>query len=129
MVKFQANISDPEKGITYNHTIDEEAGARSLLQKVIGEEIDGNLIGFNGFTFKITGGSDTDGFPMIKSIPGGIRKKILTSGDTGGYKPLGKGIRKKKRIRGNTITEDTGQLNLRIQKKGSKPIEEFLSSK
>jgi small subunit ribosomal protein S6e len=127
MVKFQANISDPETGRTYNYEIEEASGARNLIQKTIGEEFEGDLIEFSGYTFKITGGSDHDGFPMIKSLPGGIRKKILTSGVTGGYNPDKPGIRRKKRVRGNTVTEDIGQLNLRIQKKGSKPIEEFLS--
>ncbi|MFW9994006.1 MAG: S6e family ribosomal protein [Candidatus Odinarchaeota archaeon] len=127
MVKFQANISDPETGRTYNYQIEDSSGAGSLLQKAIGEEFEGDLIGFGGYVFKITGGSDRDGFPMIKSLPGGVRKKILTAGDTGGYTPSRDGGRKKKRVRGNTVTEDIGQINLRIQKKGSKAIEEFLS--
>ena len=64
---------------------------------------------------------------MSPSLCGGIRKKILTSSGIGYHTLLERhGMRKKKRVRGNTITEDIYQINLIITKKGNKKIEEIL---
>ena len=82
-------------------------------------------MGFEGYKMRITGGSDEDGFPMNPSVQGGLRKKILTAGGIG-FKPDRKGIRKRRTVRGNTITEDIYQINLKITESGSKKIEELL---
>ena len=123
----QLNLSDPETGQAYKTMNEGETGMRYLVGKKLQEEIDGDALGFTGYKFKITGGSDKDGFPMSPSLSGGIRKKILTSSGIG-YHPLRErhGMRKKKRVRGNTITEVIYQINLIITKKGSKKIEEIL---
>lgn len=124
----QLNISDPESGLAYKKMNEEEAAIKHLIGKKIGEEISGDPLGFNDYSFRLTGGSDTDGFPMSSSLQGGIRKKILTSGGTGYHPPRERdGIRKKKRVRGNTITEDIYQVNLVIKKKGARKIEEILA--
>lgn len=124
----QLNISDPESGLAYKKMNEEESSIKHLIGKKIGEEIAGDPLGFNEYTFRLTGGSDTDGFPMSSSLQGGIRKKILTSGGTGFHPPRERdGLRKKKRVRGNTVTEDIYQVNLIITKKGSRKIEEILA--
>ncbi len=123
----QLNISDPESGLAYKKMNEEETGIKYLIGKKLGEKISGDPLGFNDYVFTIRGGSDTDGFPMSSSLQGGIRKRILTSGGRGFHPPRErKGIRKKKRVRGNTITEDIYQVNLVITKKGSRKIEEIL---
>lgn len=124
----QLNISDPETGLAYKKMNEEEAAIKYLIGKKVGEEFDGNPLGFQDYTFIIKGGSDTDGFPMSSSLQGGQRRKILTSGGTGFHPPRERdGIRKKKRVRGNTITEDIYQVNLVITKKGPRKIEEILA--
>ena len=40
----------------------------NLLKKLIGEKISGDTLGFNGYEFEITGGSDKCGFPMRASV-------------------------------------------------------------
>ena len=62
---------------------------------VIGDEFDGGLVGLDGYTLKITGGSDKNGFTMKKDVSGTRRiKSLLTSGV--GYHPKADGVKKRK---------------------------------
>lgn len=109
MVEFKVNISDPKTGKTRAVTIKDEK-AKALIGLKIGDIFDGILVGKRGVKLKITGGSDRSGFPMIPGISGGIKKSIILSKGIG-FKPKKKGLRKRKTIRGNTITEDTVLIN------------------
>ncbi len=82
----------------------------SLFGKKIGDTLDGSVLGFQGVKIKITGGSDKDGFPMRPDFPGMRRKRVLLTGGVG-FKPKREGLRKKKNIRGNTISNDISQVN------------------
>jgi small subunit ribosomal protein S6e len=85
----------------------------SLIGLKIGDKFDGSLMGLSGFTLQITGGSDKDGFPMRYDLAGIARKKaLLTSGP--GFRPTVKGLRRRKYIRGNTISADIVQVNCKI---------------
>jgi len=128
MAKFKIIISDPETG--KSNTLElEDARAIPLIGRKIGEQIDGSTVDLPNCKIQITGGSDKDGFPMRKDIHGGVRKKILLSGGTG-FNQKKRGERKRKTIRGNTITEEIVQLNMKIiekqktkkAKKGKKPL-------
>src|SRR6267143_4302099 len=57
--------------------------------------------------------SDKDGFPMRADLPGPRRKGLLLSGGVG-FHPVRPGMRKKKTVRGNTVSPDILQLNLKI---------------
>ena len=50
-----------------------------LIDKKIGNEVDGAIISdiFEGYTFKITGGYDKDGFAMKNGILTQAKKRIL----------------------------------------------------
>jgi len=80
-------------------------------------------------TFKIeketTGGTDKDGFPMRTDVHGTERKKILIAGGTGLIKTK-KGLRKKKTVRGNVISEAIAQINVAVKTQGNKTIPETL---
>jgi small subunit ribosomal protein S6e len=85
----------------------------SLIGLKIGDNFDGSLIGLSGFTLQITGGSDKDGFPMRSDLTGTARKKaLLTKGP--GFRPTVKGLRRRKYIRGNTISTDIIQVNCKV---------------
>lgn len=85
----------------------------SLIGVKIGDKFDGSLIGLSGFTLQLTGGSDKDGFPMRYDLQGIARKKaLLTSGP--GFRPTVKGLRRRKYIRGNTISADIVQVNCKV---------------
>jgi small subunit ribosomal protein S6e len=81
-----------------------------------------------GYSLKITGGTDRDGFPMHPSVKGQGRKKILLSSPPC-FHPKIKGQRKRKTVRGNTISEAIAQINVKIVKKGEKPLEQLVPTK
>ena len=120
------NINDPETGKTFKAQIT-EAQAKTLVGVKIGDTVDGKLLGFAGYEFIITGGSDKDGTPMRPDGHGGARKLVLLSSGPG-FKPKRKGERRRKRVRGNMITEDIAQLNMKIAKRGKKTLEEIMTS-
>ncbi len=91
----------------------------------IGDQFDGSIIGLNGYKLQITGGSDRDGFPMRRDLPGTARKKVLLVGGIG-CKPKGSGVRTTKTIRGNRIAEDIVQVNVKVVEKGPEPVEKLL---
>ncbi len=120
-MEMKLNISDPKNGKTYKRVLTEEK-AEPLYNKKIGDKINGDTIGFEGYEFEITGGSDFCGFPMRKDIEGTVRKKILSTKSTG-IKAKRKGIRVRKTVAGNTIYEKTTQVNMKILKKGKESLE------
>ena len=109
-----------------SHQIEVEDG-KELNGLVIGDEFDGSIVGLDGYTLKITGGSDKNGFTMKKDVSGTRRIKSLLSGGVG-YKPIGKGVKRRKTVRGNTIAEDIVQINTVVVSAGSKPIAEILGA-
>ncbi len=86
---------------------------KRLLGLRIGDVFDGSLIGLNGVKLVITGGSDYSGFPMRPDIMGGVKKRVLLSSPPG-FRPRERGERRRKMVRGNTITEDIVQINTKI---------------
>jgi len=116
-------ISDPETRKAYQLEIGQN-NAPQLIGKKIGDEFPGDWIGLEGYTLLITGGTDKDGFPMHPAIHGAVKKKVLLSAPPG-FHPKKKGQRKKKTVRGNTISADIVQINVKVIKKGSKPLEEI----
>ncbi|MFX0052002.1 MAG: S6e family ribosomal protein [Candidatus Hodarchaeota archaeon] len=126
MVRFQLNLADEKQ--SYKKEIDDDALTRHFIGKKLGDELDGNLIGFEGYTFKITGGSDQSGFPMVSGVEGAMSKRVLIGHRATGYKPMRKGRRRRKRVRGAMISEDIYQINLKILERdeSSKAIEELL---
>ena len=122
MAEFKAVIADPKSGKTYKRDV---AGqfANALVGRKLGEEIDGLFVGLPGYKLAITGGSDKDGFPMRRDLPGPRRRRILLSGGVG-FHPPRSGMRKKKTVRGNTVSPDILQLNMKIVQRGPKSIED-----
>jgi small subunit ribosomal protein S6e len=120
---FKIVVSDPKSRKAWQ--VEKEAAP--LVGMKIGEKFDGSIIGISGYSLQITGGSDKDGFPMRKDLPGAGRKKILLTKSVG-FRGLGKGVRKRKSVRGNTISNDIVQINVKVveKKEKSKPISDLL---
>ena len=115
LAKFKVVVSDPETGKANTVEV-EESRATPLIGRSIGDSIDGSIIGLSGHKILITGGTDKAGFPMRPDVHGGVKSKILVGGGVG-YKPKHKGIRQRKTIRGNIITNDIAQINIKIIEK------------
>ncbi len=78
MAVWKFVISEPETRKSYQLEVD-QTKAVGLLGKKIGDEFNGDLVGLAGYSLKITGGTDKDGFPMHPSVMGPGRKKVLLS--------------------------------------------------
>ena len=125
-INFKVVIADPKSRKAYQKEIDQSQSG--LVGKKIGDTVSGNNIGFPGYEMEVTGGSDKDGFPMRSDIEGSSRKRVLLSRGTG-FKGGRPGLRKRKSIRGNTISQQTSQINLKVVKYGPKQISEILNVK
>jgi len=117
-MSFRIVISEPKSRKAWQ--IEKEVP--SLIGKKIGENFDGSSIGLSGFSLQITGGSDKEGFPMRPDLPGVSRKKVLLTKGVGfsGTKKIRKvkykvkGMKKRKYVRGNTISDAIMQVNCKV---------------
>ena len=115
MAKFKIIVSDPETGTSKMVEL-QEARASPLIGKRIGEVMDGAAVDLPAHKIQIMGGSDKDGFPMRPSVHGGVRRSIVLSGGVG-FNPTNEGMRRRKTIRGNVITDEIVQINAKIVEK------------
>ena len=115
MAKFKVIVSDPDAGTSKAVEL-EEARAAPLIGRRIGETIDGSVLDLPGHKAQITGGSDKDGFPMRPSVHGGVRRRVVLSGGVG-FNPQNEGMRRRKTVRGNVITDEIVQINVKITEK------------
>ena len=122
MAKFKIIISDPDLGTSKTVEL-EETRTVPLIGRRVGEVLDGAIVGLSGHKVQITGGSDKDGFPMRPSVHGGVRRKIILGGGVG-FNPKDEGQRRRKTVRGNVITDEIVQINMKIIEKPKKAKEE-----
>ena len=126
MVDFKVVVNDTKNGKSYQIPVSGHH-ANSLIGKKIGDDVEGIFISLPGYKMEITGGTDKDGFPMRKDLPGMGRKKLLLSKSVG-FRPKEKGLRKKKSVRGNTINQDVVQINMKVTKYSAKPIDQIVNA-
>lgn len=124
MPEFKITISDPKTGKSYNKVIDTDIFKRKNLH----EKISGDPLGLKDYELEITGGSDTSGFPMRPGMERAAKRSALLTGGIGVNIPR-KGARIRKTVRGQEISLDTAQINLKIIKYGSKKLEEIFGVK
>jgi small subunit ribosomal protein S6e len=121
MAKFKIIVSDPETGTSRVIEL-EETRAVPLIGRKIGDVIDGSVVDLPGHKAQIIGGSDKDGFPMRRDVHGGVRRRVILSGGVG-FNPQKEGERRRKTVRGNVITDEVVQLNMKIVEKPKQPKE------
>tara|TARA_Y100000310_G_C20065469_1_gene526938 strand:- start:16 stop:507 length:492 start_codon:yes stop_codon:yes gene_type:complete len=139
-MELKLAIGNPGTKKTYKVEL---ADGSKLIGKKIGDEVKGELVGLDGYTLKITGGTDSSGFPMSKSIEGSGRKRVLLKVGSLGFRSrrirklvkkegqklkrvTRKGERRRKSIRGNTISTDSKQINFVVVKAGKATPEKLL---
>jgi small subunit ribosomal protein S6e len=121
-MEIKVNIGDAKTGKTYKRTIAED-DAKLFFGKKIGDTLKGELIQAPGYEFVLAGGSDYCGFPMRRDVDGSLRKRILITSGVGLRTNPRAGRRVRKTVAGNTVFANTAQLNLKITKYGSQPLE------
>ena len=126
MVDFKVVVNDGKDGKSHQVEVSGHH-ANSLIGKQIGDDVDGIFVSLPGYKLQITGGTDRNGFPMRKDFPGIRRRRLLVS-DSLGFHSKERGLRRKKSLRGNTISTDLVQINMKVTKYSSKPINQLLSS-
>ena len=126
MKSFKLNIADPKSSKCYKTEV-KDAQATPFIGLNIGEKIDGNKIGIDGYEFEITGGTDYCGFPMRHGILG-IRKRITIYKGTG-FKGGLKGMKKRKTVCGHKINENITAINLKVLKEGTKKLSDMFGKK
>ena len=123
MATFKLVISNPKSGVARQVEISGEE-AEKLIGKRIGDEIPASELGLNlteifgeeipgNVKLRITGGTDKDGFPMRPDVHGPRRVRILISRGPG-FRPKERGERRKKTVRGNTISPEIVQINMKL---------------
>lgn len=124
MVEFKV-VLGAKNGKSYQKVV-ASPQADNLLKLRIGDKVSGDSIGFPGYEFLVTGGSDKCGFPMRKGIQQ-PRKKVLVGKSIGfsGLKRDGtkqKGLIKRRTVCGEMVTKIIHQINLKVVKEGSQPL-------
>lgn len=107
MANFKLTISDKKGKSLSKELKDKEANA--LIGLRIGNELDAAIVGLTG-KLRITGGSDKSGMPMRSDVYGSARKPVLLSKGVG-LQNVEKGQRRRRLVRGNTISEEIYQVN------------------
>lgn len=125
MAEFQVVVGDPDSGESYQVEV---AGndANRFLGRTLGEEVDGDAVGLDGYTLALTGGSDAAGRPLRDDLPGGNLRELLVDERTVGYKPSRDGERRRVTVRGNEVTDEVAQLNASIVERGDADVAELL---
>jgi len=90
----------------------------------MGSDVDGEVLGpeFKGYTLRITGGNDRQGFTMKQGILVNGRVRILMRGRTTLYRPRRTGERKRKSVRGCICGPDLSVIALKVLEKGDGEI-------
>ena len=130
---FKINIAD-KSGKTFKLELEtEEFVGKSLHDKIQGKEL---LPDLAGYKFEISGTSDKSGFTSMKGVEGiGLKRVLLTYGKVMKRRPRRegkkkrsnarpKGLRLRKTVRGQVISPEITQINLKVLKEGGKKLSE-----
>jgi len=104
--------------------VEDEKKLRALYDKRISHEVEGENLGdeFKGYIFRISGGNDKQGFPMLQGVLTSQRLQLLFSKGMPCFRPRKRGERKRKSIRGCIVSADLSVVSLVIVKKGAQDI-------
>jgi small subunit ribosomal protein S6e len=122
MPEFKIVISEKGKSYAKNLTNEE---SEFLLNKKLKDKVEGSHFGLKGYELEVTGGSDKEGFPMRNDVEGILRKRIFITKGKVGARVKEKGVRVRKSVAGNTISQLTSQINLNVVKSGQKGLDEI----
>ena len=108
LTQFKIIVSD-KKGKSISKELKDKE-AQPLVGLRVGEIVDASVVGISSGKIELRGGSDKSGTPIRKDVHGGVKKYVLLSKGSG-MRDDREGIRKRKLVRGNMITEEIYQIN------------------
>ena len=124
MAPFQVVVSDPDSGRTFQREVDGQ-DANRFASRALGDEVDGDAVGLDGYTIELTGGSDDAGRPLRADVDGPDLKEVLLTGGVG-FDPEHDGERKRVTVRGREISDAVAQINAKIVESGDADLDELL---
>merc|ERR1712127_187469 len=121
---MKLNISCPETGAQKCLEIDDDKKLLPFFDKRISQEVGGESLGdeFKGYRFRISGGNDKQGFPMMQGILTPDRVRLLLRKGSKCYRQRRTGEMKRKSVRGCIVSQDLSVLNLVLVKQGEAAI-------
>jgi small subunit ribosomal protein S6e len=125
---MKLNIAFPRNGTVKQFDITDDVLRRVNLNDYrLGNDVDGAIFGdqFKGYTFRLKGGSDKDGFPMVQGVLASSRVSLLVKRGAPGFNTFRgrSGERRRKALRGCVVGADIAVLNVSIVKSGEQAIE------
>ena len=125
---MKLNIAYPRNGTVKSFDISDDALRRGhLFDHRLGNDVDGTVFGpeYEGYVFRLTGGSDKQGFPMVRGVLASSRVSLLLARGATGFNTFRgrSGERRRKAIRGAVLGPDIGVVSVQVLKVGKTPIE------
>merc|ERR1711934_36479 len=117
---MKLNIAYPETGAQKAIEIDDDKKLLPFFDKRVAQEVDGDSLGseWTGYRFRITGGNDKQGFPMMQGVLTPERVRLLLRKGSKCYRQRRTGEMKRKSVRGCIVSQELSVLNFVIVKKG-----------
>merc|ERR1712036_213428 len=121
---MKLNISCPETGQQKCIVVEEDRMLLPFFDKRMSAEVALDSLGdeFRGYRFRITGGNDKQGFPMLQGILTPERVRLLLRKGSKCYRQRRTGEMKRESVRGCIVSQDLSVLNLVIVQNGSSPL-------
>merc|ERR1712072_617171 len=121
---MKLNLSCPTTGMQKCIEIDDDKKLLPFFDKRISQEVDGDSLGdeFKGYRFRISGGNDKQGFPMLQGVLTPERVQLLMRKGSKCYRQRRTGEMKRKSVRGCIVSQDLSVLNLVLVKKGDADV-------
>merc|ERR1719172_212915 len=121
---MKLNISCPETGQQKCIVVEEDRMLLPFFDKRISAEVAGDSLGdeFKGYRFRISGGNDKQGFPMMQGVLAAERVRLLLKKGSKCYRQRRTGEMKRKSVRGCIVAHDLSVLNLVVVSKGPNEI-------
>jgi len=121
---MKINIACPTTGLQKVIEIEDESKLQNLYERRVSQEVEGSTLGeeFDGYIFRISGGNDKQGFPMLQGVLTNTRVRLLCKKGQKCYRQRRTGERKRKSVRGCIVAQDIAVLNLVVTKIGASPV-------
>merc|ERR1711907_798627 len=121
---MKLNIAYSETGAQKAIEIDDDKKLLPFFDKRISQEVDGDSLGqeWTGDRFRITGGNDKQGFPMMQGVLTPERVRLLLRKGSKCYRQRRTGEMKRKSVRVCIVNQDLSVLNLVVVKRGAADV-------
>merc|ERR1711924_240445 len=121
---MKLNLGCPTRGMQKCIDVDDDKKLLPFFDKRMAQQVSGDALGdeFKGYHFRISGGNDKQGFPMMQGVLSPGRVRLLFKKGSKCYRQRRTGEMKRKSVRGCIVSAELSVLNLVVIKKGDGEI-------